>query len=188
MKSIIQKINHRLGYATYRRFPRGSVAYAKKHFKGKKVICAEIGVSQGENAESMLKTLNISLIYLIDPYLERVNGEVYQGIKENHDIALKRMAKYKDKIWFVHLKSKDASKQLSKFMGGKIDFVYIDGCHKYKEVKEDMEAWFPLVKKGGIMAGHDIVEHPEVSRAVSEFCYENGIFPHYIGEDWIIIK
>ena len=37
-----------------------------------------------------------------------------------------------------------------------IDILFIDGSHEYEDVKADFEAFFPLVKKGGIVAFHDI--------------------------------
>jgi predicted O-methyltransferase YrrM len=41
-----------------------------------------------------------------------------------------------------------------------VDFVFIDGDHAYEGVKKDFEMFTPLVKKGGIIAFHDIVVHP----------------------------
>ncbi|MGQ9691608.1 MAG: class I SAM-dependent methyltransferase [Thermoproteota archaeon] len=39
----------------------------------------------------------------------------------------------------------------------KIDFLFIDGDHSYEGVKKDFEMYSPLVRKGGIIAFHDIV-------------------------------
>ena len=36
-----------------------------------------------------------------------------------------------------------------------LDFVFIDADHSYESVKEDIIAWFPKVKYGGIISGHD---------------------------------
>jgi hypothetical protein len=36
-----------------------------------------------------------------------------------------------------------------------LDFVFIDASHEEKDVKNDIDAWFPKVKKGGILAGDD---------------------------------
>jgi predicted O-methyltransferase YrrM len=44
--------------------------------------------------------------------------------------------------------------------GKKIDFLFIDGDHTYVGVKKDFEMYSSLVKKGGIIALHDIVPHP----------------------------
>ncbi|MGC8776165.1 MAG: class I SAM-dependent methyltransferase [Minisyncoccia bacterium] len=41
--------------------------------------------------------------------------------------------------------------------GNKLDFLFIDGDHSYEGVKKDFEMYSPLVKKGGIIAFHDIV-------------------------------
>ena len=40
-----------------------------------------------------------------------------------------------------------------------VDFLFIDGDHTYEGVKRDFEMYSSLVKKGGIIAFHDIVEH-----------------------------
>ena len=39
--------------------------------------------------------------------------------------------------------------------------------HTYDAVKEDIAAWSPKVRKGGVIAGHDY-DWPEVRRAVDE--------------------
>jgi predicted O-methyltransferase YrrM len=56
------------------------------------------------------------------------------------------------------IKTKD---QLINVLGSfKIDFLFIDGDHSYRGVKRDFELYSPLVRKGGIVAFHDIVYHP----------------------------
>jgi len=37
-----------------------------------------------------------------------------------------------------------------------IDILFIDGSHEYQDVKNDFEAFYPHVKKNGIIAFHDI--------------------------------
>lgn len=39
-----------------------------------------------------------------------------------------------------------------------LDFVFIDGSHNCKCVLEDIRAWLPKVKPGGVLAGHDADE------------------------------
>ena len=51
--------------------------------------------------------------------------------------------------------------QLEKVLcGSNIDFLFIDGDHSYQAVKRDFELYSPLVRKGGIVAFHDILDHP----------------------------
>ena len=39
-----------------------------------------------------------------------------------------------------------------------VDFLFIDGDHSYNGVKKDFELYSPLVKPGGLIAFHDIVD------------------------------
>ena len=41
----------------------------------------------------------------------------------------------------------------------KVDFLFIDGDHTYDGVKKDYEMYSPLVRSGGLIAFHDIIEH-----------------------------
>lgn len=45
--------------------------------------------------------------------------------------------------------------------GGELDLLFIDGDHSYDGVKRDFEMYSPLVRKGGLIAFHDIVPHPQ---------------------------
>ena len=45
----------------------------------------------------------------------------------------------------------------------KIDFLFIDGDHSYAGVKKDYELYSPFVRKGGILAFHDVAVHPPIT-------------------------
>ena len=36
-----------------------------------------------------------------------------------------------------------------------IDFMFIDGDHRYSQVSKDIKNWLPKIKPGGILSGHD---------------------------------
>lgn len=76
-------------------------------------------------------------------------------------------------IYFPQLKIVRATSvsAASIFKPGYFDLVYIDADHRYEEVLKDIKAWLPLVKKGGIIAGHDYGSdrHTGVKKAVDEF-------------------
>jgi predicted O-methyltransferase YrrM len=53
--------------------------------------------------------------------------------------------------------------QLQEILGGRpIDFLMIDGDHRYAGVKRDLELYAPLVREYGVVAFHDVLPHPEV--------------------------
>jgi hypothetical protein len=60
------------------------------------------------------------------------------------------------------------------------DLVYIDADHTYPMVKKDIELWYPLVKKGGFIGGHDygfpdlVCNFGGVKRAVDEIFGEDN--------------
>lgn len=49
------------------------------------------------------------------------------------------------------------------------DFVFIDADHHYENVKKDLLAWWPKVKRGGRFAGHD---HTPIYWGVERACSE----------------
>ena len=53
------------------------------------------------------------------------------------------------------------------------DFVYIDGDHSYAGFSADLKMWWPKVKQGGFLAGHDY-EWPDIAKALGEF-FPDGV-------------
>lgn len=47
------------------------------------------------------------------------------------------------------------------------DFVFIDASHDYQSVLNDIVAWMPKIKSGGILCGHDL-HFPGVRQALEE--------------------
>lgn len=47
------------------------------------------------------------------------------------------------------------------FLGGSVDMVFLDGDHSQEAVTADIEAWWPKLKKGGLMMGHDYTDQDQ---------------------------
>lgn len=67
--------------------------------------------------------------------------------------------------------SPDVAPALRAHVGAGADFVFIDADHSYDGVLADIFAYEPLVRPGGILAGHDFTTavHPGVRRAVEDY-------------------
>ena len=64
--------------------------------------------------------------------------------------------------------------------GNSLDFVFIDAQHHYEAVLTDVKTWFPKLRPGGLMSGHDwgLDYGPPrfgVKKAVVEFARENHL-------------
>ena len=138
-------------------------------------IGVEIGVDQGRHASKILENIFIKTLYLIDPY------EYCPSRKKDAKYLLE---KYKNIKWIEKYSDKATDD-----IPDHLDFIYIDGDHSYNAVYQDCENWYPKVKIGGIIGGHDYISsRPEVKQAVIDFCKTYKLKYHTKPNDWWIIK
>ena len=73
--------------------------------------------------------------------------------------------------------------------GEQPDILFIDGDHTYEGIKKDFEMYSPLVKNGGYIVFHDIVDHSQSNPAcrVKQFWDELRTTIYPMGEFWEII-
>jgi predicted O-methyltransferase YrrM len=91
-------------------------------------------------------------------------------------IVYKRFASANQKVHLLRGDSHSAAmlNQLKERLAGQpVDFLFIDGDHTYAGVKQDFDMYSPLVRKGGLIAFHDICLHPpELDCHVDKFWNE----------------
>lgn len=118
-------------------------------------VGAEIGVAGGDYSEVIMRhNPQLELMYGVDPYLS------YDGYKDFKRLgtftALEQSAHQKLDRYPSYLFKKELSVEAADYFDdGELDFVYIDANHSEPYVSQDIEAWTPKVRKGGIVAGHD---------------------------------
>jgi hypothetical protein len=161
--------------------------YIKKSYPTHKLTGVEIGVDKGGNAINIINNLPIERLYLIDPYepyFER--GFLWKCEYRDNYIKVKRkLSKYKNQMKLIRKRSEDAAVLIPK----EIDFVYIDGRHTYEAVKKDIELYYPKIKNGGFIGGHDY-DSPYVFLAVLVCLMKNKLSRdfHFNHRDWWAIK
>lgn len=81
------------------------------------------------------------------------------------------------------------------FRDGSLDFVYLDGNHAVGAVRDDLTAWWPKVKIGGLVCGHDFNTrcdndtNSDAQTAVMELANVIGVYPHVTWcSSWWFIK
>lgn len=152
---------------------------------GKGLIGAEIGVNKGYNAAFICATIEPKLLYLIDPWNNFLDPDSGEIIGEAQYLMTKEMvANFPYKI--IRATSFEAVKE---FTNESLDFVYIDANHSYLAVLSDITRWYPIVKKGGILSGHDFTnETTGIRKAVEFFCKQNKKDFYTQEQDWWLCK
>jgi len=157
----------------------------KSLLDNKPVVGVEVGVWMGLNAFENLMLNPYMTLHLVDCY-ERGLSDVAK------DAANYILAPFHERIIWHYKTSVEAAKD---FLDGSLDFVYIDAAHDYISVKQDIEAWRPKIKSGGVLGGHDFYDvkqmpvksrkHNGVSAAVHNTLLPGEKF-HYsvVAGDW----
>jgi predicted O-methyltransferase YrrM len=100
-------------------------------------------------------------------------GKFGGGYSTRRQWFYQRFARRRQRLHLLHGDSHSGemlARVKAAFGGQPLDYLFIDGDHRYDGVKKDFELYSPLVRRGGIIAFHDIVEHPpEIGCEVSRF-------------------
>ena len=93
------------------------------------------------------------------------DGEFGGGYHESRIPFYKSFARPQQQLHLVRDDSHAAHtlEHVKRILGDRpLDFLFIDGDHTYKGVKQDFELYGPLVRKGGIIGFHDILPRPDL--------------------------
>lgn len=135
-------------------------------------VCAEIGVDEGRFTSSILSVTRPKRLHLVDMWATQdYNESKFELVRG------KFAAEQASGTVSIHRKSSlDAAVE---FQDGYFDWVYIDTTHAYALTAQELRAFAPKVKPGGLIAGHDytmgnwaIALRYGVIEAVHEFCVE----------------
>jgi predicted O-methyltransferase YrrM len=125
---------------------------------GSEIRCIEIGVDLGFNSYMLLETcLNIIELVGIDPYTayqdwDRFVDQTEIDTKWN-EITSKNIEFLGPKFKFLKTTSTLAAKNLN---NNAYNFIFLDGDHSSHGVYCDLNNYWPKLRSGGIIAGHDV--------------------------------
>jgi hypothetical protein len=115
------------------------------------VYGAEIGVYLGQNSQVILENIPASHLHLVEDLSEmKPSNTSSENWTDKLGMYLKDIpaSRY---TWHI-MTSADASMDIK---DNSLDFVYIDANHSYSYVLQDCRLWWPKVKNGGVLCGHD---------------------------------
>lgn len=138
----------------------------------------EVGVDHGYFSALLLREcLSLDLLWSVDPF------EGKQAAK--YEDAQIRLQEYGRRSRLLKCSSAEAA-ALATAENQLFDAVYIDGGHRLASVRLDLDLWRPLVRRGGILAGHDYIRADGcgVIEAVDEFAKKNDLQLLLTAEKW----
>lgn len=127
-------------------------------------VGAELGVQNGFFSDLLLYTAHsITRYYLVDTWEQRSNYSDAANVGNEAQKAIYRktqvrLAPYGNRCVFLRNFTTEAAKQVQ---DSSVDFIYVDARHDYCGVMEDLEAWWPKLKTGGIICGDDYLTAAE---------------------------
>jgi predicted O-methyltransferase YrrM len=152
----------------------------------------EVGLCLGMNSWYMLSEChNISKLIGIDHYEPYTDWDrpITRSEQERNFVTMQaNLPMLGDRFYFIHADSRDAASQLE---DDEYDFVFIDGGHSMRQVLQDLDSYYPKVRSGGIVSGHDSNLF-SVNFAVSSWTKKNGIRQQSVrmvaNDAWYFVK
>lgn len=156
-------------------------------------IAVEIGTYAGDYAWAIVNSGWKGKLICVDPFIPFYDPSdpAAYGLEAAKQIWLDRFRNNNNvELW--EMTSVEAALSWKKRNNPLIDWIYIDGDHRPLSVLTDLVSWYPLVRVGGIISGHDFINSEEfkwtsnVGKAILGFCNIMEIEKiHVIPEDKI---
>ena len=128
-------------------------------------IGVEIGVDKGGFSQHIMNKSDMRKYYCIDTWQDNFGSDFKPNYFDPDGGARFKEAKTtltpyikEERLMMIVNTGLNASKY---FGSESIDFCYIDGDHSFDGIYNDIMAWTPKVKVGGIIAGHDYKDGPK---------------------------
>ena len=148
----------------------------------------EVGCWKGKTTNVIGNSYFNFNLHCVDHFMgSREHQEVLQGGSTKDDFFNNIRNLRVEKIKIIEDTSVNASE---KFEDDSLDCVFIDAAHDYDNVCLDINSWYPKLKSGGLMIGHDYPEpsdpnggFEELTKAVNEQVRDSHRFENF---DWFI--
>lgn len=147
-------------------------------------VGVEVGTERGLYAETLCQEIPQLHLTCVDPwkaYPGYVEHKTQSKLDGFHAEAAERLARFD--VELVREFSVDAA---PRFKNRSLDFVYVDGNHELSHVVNDLTAWAPKIRAGGVVAGHDYIRRRDpayrmhVVAAVHAYTEAWAIRPVYV--------
>jgi len=116
----------------------------------------ELGCWRGHNTAALLQAFPNLNLTAVDPWED---GGDFSTMPERLEQILRAKQEFSEVTAFaanrlnvLRITSEAAAPQVA---DGSLDFVFVDACHTYEHVINDLRLWAPKVRVDGLICGHD---------------------------------
>lgn len=146
-------------------------------------VVAEIGVHRGRTSEQLLKRFPNLTLWMVDPWMP------YAEATAEQQSIWKAEAYDRTRMYFNRRNVICEPSETAVTSVPDCDLVFIDADHSYEACRLDCFTWWPKVKRGGILCGHDFGKGLGVDQAVREWAEQTGVnFGVTDGHIWVVRK
>lgn len=134
-------------------------------------VVAELGCAEGNFSKDLLDA-GVDRLFMVDNWghIPGVTGDgnfPQEWHDKNYQMAFNKVQPYG---WRAKLLRGMSVAMADSVPDESLDMLYLDAAHYYEGVLADLKAWYPKVKRGGIIAGHDyLCKDYKVKEAVHYF-------------------
>ena len=158
-------------------------------------IFVEVGVWKGDFSKKIWDISNPKLLVLVDSWIfdekvrgcaPQVNGE--EPLNQNFfDQAKKDTFDKFQTNENVHILDLNSAEASSNYKDNYFDYIYLDAEHSYQAVINDLNMWYPKLKKNGVLFGDDYYWREEDDTLSLHKAYQEFINKHNI-KKWCVFK
>jgi len=156
----------------------------------------EVGCKEGRTTGHILANVPDSRVIAIDPWCQQLpsaHDKTRETYEEWEFDKIERefwvnVGEHRARCTMLRETSEAVAKGHAFLTPGDVDLIFIDALHDYESVKQDIALWWPKVRIGGILSGHDFNHRwPGCERAVAESfdLMQVGVAPDSV---WFVVK
>jgi hypothetical protein len=151
------------------KFPSGSRFLEVGSWRGRSA--AFLGVEIINSKKDIMLTCLDSWRYRENTEQPVNNQDDFDDIYWEFIKNMQPLIQYKKNPSLIYTSRKESVEAARECRDNIFDFIFIDAGHYYEDVLSDLNAWYPKLKEGGIISGHDYFTrvHPGVKYAVDDF-------------------
>ena len=110
-----------------------------------------------------------------------------RAVDHRYDLARRHTKPWTHRVTLLRALSTDAA---ASFQDGFFDWIYIDALHTYDAVSEDLRAWWPKLREGGLFSGDDYGDKERTEYLTTDEAQSNydSRYPYVKAFHWGVIR